>query len=303
MTTKVLILGCNGFIGRHLVKFLKSQDFHVYGIGRGHYELNLLSSENFLEAEINEETISKCCPAPDVIINCAGGSSVPDSFSEPYNDFQKTSASLFAGLEFIRKNKLDCLYILTSSGAVYGNQQGILSENSLTESQVSPYGLYKKICEQICSMYHLQFGLDISVLRLFSVYGSGLSKQLLWDACNKINRGDHSFFGSGDEMRDWVHIDDVCQLYLSVIERKKAGFFLVNGGTGVGTRVKGILRLVYQGIMNEEAPKFTQAQRKGDPDMFIADISVARSIGWDAHIFPEQGVPEYTKWFKETFEP
>ena len=53
------------------------------------------------------------------------------------------------------------------------------------------------------------------MLRLFSVYGEGLEKQLLWDACNKLSSGNRTFFGTGEETRDFMHVSDVAKYVIS----------------------------------------------------------------------------------------
>lgn len=294
---KILVLGACGFIGNHLSEFLSIKGYSIVGIG--HPKNNMDLPGYFFESEITEEAILKYCPDPDVIINCAGGASVPASFAEPFHDFQRTTHSLFAGLEFIRKFKPECLFIQTSSAAVYGSQQGKLSENAITEEQISPYGVYKKICEQICMMYYKQFGINISILRLFSVYGLGLKKQLLWDACNKINNGNNIFFGTGKEIRDWVHINDICKLFEIIIDLNQLGMFFINGGSGVGTCVSQIVEIIYKGLSAKSRPQFSQICRQGDPDVFIADNILASSIGWQVEITPEIGIQEYIEWFKK----
>jgi UDP-glucose 4-epimerase len=293
----ILVFGAAGFIGSHLTSSLAKNGHVVYGIGRGS-QFPGSPSECFLESDINEEAILKLCPNPDVIINCAGSALVSNSFVEPCQDFKKTTNSLFAGLEVVRKYNTKCLFVQTSSSAVYGNQLGALPESASTQNQISPYGVYKKVCEQICEMYSQHFGLNVSILRLFSVYGAGLKKQLLWDACNKINSGDNLFFGTGEEIRDWVHINDVCNLYEKLINHNQPGISVINGGSGLGTDVKDVLKLIYQGLEIHGKPQFTQNPRQGDPNIFIANNSLAESIGWQPEITLEQGVCEYTKWFK-----
>jgi len=74
--------------------------------------------------------------------------------------------------------------------------------------------------EDLCLSYAGRWGIRTSVVRLFSVYGPSLRKQLLWDACEKFRRGDNTFAGTGSELRDWLHVKDAAALIATAAERE-----------------------------------------------------------------------------------
>ena len=108
----------------------------------------------------------------------------------------------------------DSQLVIPSSAAVYGqkNEKSISVHDVL--NPVSPYGNHKRICETLSKFYSNYYKLRISIIRLFSLYGPGLKKQLLWDACNKIYSGDQIYSGTGLEKRDWIYIEDAINLIL-----------------------------------------------------------------------------------------
>ena len=105
---------------------------------------------------------------------------------------------------------------------------------------MSPYGQHKRMMEQLCQSYATSFGMKSIVVRLFSVYGPMLRKQLLWDLCNRIQDGSRRLVlgGTGGEIRDWTHVRDVTRLLATLptydVPRP---YHVVNGGSGVGTSV------------------------------------------------------------------
>ena len=80
---------------------------------------------------------------------------------------------------------------------------------------VSPYGQHRLMMEQVRRSYAVTFGLRSTVARLFSVYGSHLRKQLLWDMCSRLHRGERTLVmgGTGAEVRDWIDVRDVARLF------------------------------------------------------------------------------------------
>ena len=85
---------------------------------------------------------------------------------------------------------------------------------------------HKLMMEQVCRSYGAAFGLRTIVARLFSVYGLGLRKQLLWDLCKKLSEEGSSvqLGGTGEELRDWVDVGDVThalELYRAALRRKR----------------------------------------------------------------------------------
>jgi len=135
-------------------------------------------------------------------------------------------------------------------------------------------------------------------VRLFSVYGAGLRKQLLWDASQKIMRGENNFFGTGDEIRDWLHVEDAASLLITAAGHASAMCPIVNGGSGAGVTVREVLAELFTRFERADAPNFSGAARSGDPVGYVADIARAREWGWQPLVDWKQGVCEYVGWFK-----
>ena len=109
--------------------------------------------------------------------------------THPYQDYQRTVATTHSVLEYFLTVRPNAGLVLPSSAGVYGIVNSMPIKVTDPLNAASPYGLYKKIAEDLCRSYGKHFGVRSVVIDLFSIYGIGLRKQLLWDACTKITAG------------------------------------------------------------------------------------------------------------------
>ena len=298
----VLITGAKGFLGRSVSLFFHNQGYKVVGIGHGEWnekEYVQFGISSWVNCDLTLDNIKKYAGKPEIIIHCAGSGSVKDSLSNPLNDFNRSVESLISILEFIRISQNNVRLIYPSSAAVYGitNNKSIY-ENDFTNPS-SPYGTNKLIGEELCKSYANNFGCSIVIIRFFSLYGPFLKKQLLWDACNKIKNRDFLFYGTGFEIRDWLHVNDACNLIYKAAISKSVSFLIVNGSSNIGTNVVTILIKLFKFFEIEGNPIFTSKIRKGDPPHFVGDNALAlKTFDWQSSYLLDDGLIEYVNWFK-----
>ena len=301
----VLITGGNGFIGRNTATFF-SQYTLVYGIGHGSFESGNHFPSPFtqwIETDISCSSLHKnLSEVPTLIIHCAGGSSVAASLVEPKKDFQRNLETTLEVLEYLRLYAPKSRFIYLSSAAVYGNTKNLPIQENEPCMPISPYGLHKKFAEEICYFYHLHYNIPITIIRPFSVYGSGLKKQLLWDACNKFSLNQSQFFGDGTELRDWIHISDLVTLLWNLSQNKMEAFEVLNACSGKGETVADVLAAVKCYFPLSPPISFSYKAKGGDPIGLIGSNARARHIGWNPIISLDEGIKEYALWYKEEHE-
>ena len=303
----VWVTGANGFIGRHLAHELAGAGHAVHGVGHGALdatEARRLGLQSWINGEIDAANLDALAAAhglPTHVFHLAGGSSVGVSIERPFEDFSRTVASTARLLEWLRGSAPDCAVIAASSAAVYGaDHAGPIAETAVA-TPMSPYGQHKFMMEQLCRSYAQSFGMHCTIVRLFSVYGPNLRKQLLWDICSRLEVKEPvlTLGGTGQEIRDWTDVRDVARLLAGVAKQSsQQNFRVINGGSGRGTRVADIAVHLIKQWGGNTLVRHSGVSRPGDPVSLLADDAMLRGIGFDWRIPLDQGLADYVAWFK-----
>lgn len=302
----VWITGAKGFIGRHLSRHLSKHDYLVLGIGHGTWPSEIAIQDGisyWVNGEIEDSNLWQLLDRsgkPDIIFHLAGGSSVGFSIQSPKEDFYRTVVSTATLLEWIRLFTPETKSIIVSSAAVYGNA----AKHPIPEighyTPYSPYGFHKRTLELLCESYAQNFGLQMTIVRLFSIYGPGLYKQLIWDLCCRMTKSPSQLKmqGTGKELRDWLYIEDTVKILTTVARSQTQPFAIINGGTGQGICVADVVRQVCQAWHLSPQIFFSGEERLGDPQQLVADITELQRLGINIEYTLEKGVDAYVKWFK-----
>jgi UDP-glucose 4-epimerase len=304
----VWITGANGFIGRYLSRELADAGYSVHGIGHGaleDFERQRRGLTTWLNGEIDAANLNALAAGhglPSKVFHLAGGSSVGLSIARPFEDFSRTVVSTARLLEWLRGSAPRCHVIAASSAAVYGaSHNGPISVEAVPEP-MSPYGQHKLMMEQLCKSYSVTFGIRSTVVRLFSVYGPHLRKQLLWDICCRLQQGERTLVlgGTGDEMRDWTEVHDVARLLTTIGDLPQRDTFrIIDGGSGCGTRVADIASMLVRNWGYDVAVRYSGMVRAGDPFSLVAEETCLRDLPFDWSIPIDQGLADYQRWFKD----
>jgi UDP-glucose 4-epimerase len=305
--SKAWVTGAKGFIGRHLTRRLAANGVTVYGLGHGAWP-DEKARDNGVSYWVNGEVSATNLQhllqrggAPDTIFHLAGGSSVGFSLQFPQEDFNRTVTSAAELLEWVRNFAPDTKIVTASSAAIYGNALTETLDEADNKTPFSPYGFHKRLAELLCESYAANFGMKVSVVRLFSIFGPGLQKQLLWDLCNKLkdNPAQLTMQGTGHEVRDWLHVSEAARILEAAGNASPKGFSVINGGTGHGTSVRDIVELVRKAWGSSVDVTFSGVSRAGDPQRLVADTRRLWEIAGPLQPGDlQKEVSDYVKWFK-----
>ena len=304
---KIWITGARGFIGRHLAAWLSRQGHTIIGVGHGPWPQSEAAEwgvHHWLNGGIHSSNLQQLLRedgAPDYIFHLAGGSSVGAAIASPHEDFARTVATTAELLDWMRLEARNARLVAISSAAVYGaGHQGAIREDQ-ARLPFSPYGYHKLMMEQLCQSYAVSYGLSVMVVRLFSVYGSSLKKQLLWDMCAKLASGARrlELGGTGEELRDWTDIRDVVRV-LELAMRLPCdsdAMPIVNAGSGQATSVGRIAKLVLESWPAPAEVMFNGRSRPGDPFSLVAESRLLQTMGFEWSVPVNSGIRDYVKWY------
>jgi UDP-glucose 4-epimerase len=300
MASNVLVTGAFGFLGRHVSHACSRAGHTVRGIGHGSWtraEWSTWGLSEWHTSDLTLDAIVSYAGEPDLIVHCAGSGSVGFSMSYPAQDFDRSVVTTRDVLEYVRLHRPKARVVFPSSASVYGDAVVMPISEMAPLRPVSPYGMHKQMAEELCLSYARHFGVSVAIVRLFSVYGVGLRKQLLWDACTKLSRGAATFGGTGQETRDWLHVDDAARLLLAA-GLEGSHRLIINGATGVGVPTQWIVETIAESFGGRGDVHFSGCGRPGDPMHLVADMRAAQTLDWRPAQTLKAELTRYLEWFK-----
>lgn len=297
----IWITGAEGFIGRHLVRALGAVGtpivtFHRTSGSRRAADADDLSfplSATGFAAALDRHG------RPRRAYHLAGGPTVSASFGDPGADFQSNVATTELLLEALRGQKVPL--VLASSAAVYGegHSDPIRADTMTTPS--SPYGTHKFLAEQLVQAHARFFDQPATILRLFSIYGTGLRKQLLFDVCGRLAASSSStpltLSGTGAERRDWLDATDVAEAMISLEDPAPGESRIYNLASGRASPIREIAEYLVAAWGDRREIVFTNEVRNGDPFSLVADVS-SLPPGFEPQVDIAQGVSSFVSWFR-----
>lgn len=302
MNKNILITGAKGFLGSNVSKYFKNLGYTTYGIGHG--GLSIEESQNigldyWKKDDISISSILEFNQKFDLIVHCGGSGSVGFSIENPYDDLKKTVDGTLEVLEYMRLYNSEAHLIYPSSPAVQGEHPNTPIKEDYVGKPASPYGYHKKIAEDLCQSYSDKYNLKVSIVRLFSVYGEGLKKQLLWDSYHKIKDAKEEvvFWGTGEETRDFIHVADVMVIFEKLLQ-KSDKFTIINGGTGIKYTIKDVVEMVRNFVNKDINIKFNQEVNIGNPIYYWACLNKLETFDFKIKVKLEDGLKDFITWAK-----
>ncbi|MHC4084676.1 MAG: GDP-mannose 4,6-dehydratase [Planctomycetota bacterium] len=312
---KVLITGAAGFIGSHLCERL---------LGDGHVVLGVDNFDEFYDPQIKRSNIADCLENEnfelveadirdraamgdvigrgfDVIVHLAAKAGVRPSIDQPllYADVNINGTGIL--LEAAKEQGVD-KFIFASSSSVYGNNEKVpFSEDDNVDFPISPYAATKKAGELICHTYHHLYGISLTCLRFFTVYGPRQRPDLaIHKFAGLIEQGKPiSVYGDGTMSRDFTYIDDIIDGTVAAME-KCAGFNIYNLGESRPITVNDLIAEIEKAL-GKKAVKENVPPQPGDVERTYADVTKAvKELGYNPTTTIEEGLAEFVTWLRES---
>jgi UDP-glucose 4-epimerase len=298
-----IVTGVNGFLGGYIARWFSTNSWRVVGLDRSAPRPELLPHlTRFHQCGLPDPRFRALLRefAPAVCVHGAGRASVAGSWSELAEDFEAGPPLVFEMLDGIRQSSPQTAFLLLSSAAVYGNPERLPIGEDCPLAPISPYGYHKLQCEQLCAEFASCFGLKTGGLRIFSAYGPGLRRQVLWDICQKLALpGSAVFQGTGLETRDFVHAEDVAQAVWRIGTRAPLAGEMYNVATGRETSIAELVHFIGAQFASGCCIQFDGHLPEGVPRNWRADINKLGQLGYWPKISIEEGLCQVVAWYRE----
>lgn len=319
----ILVTGGAGYIGSHMARMLVARDHTVTILDTMEYGSSqaVPKEAKMVKGNVGDEALLTRIFSEGAIsgvIHFAGYISVAESVRDPIKYMRNNLMAPITLLEAMKKANVRAL-IFSSTAAVYGNPTIIPIPEEHPKQPVSPYGLSKWCFEEILNVYDRSFGIKSASLRYFNASGASLDGRygeqhdpethLIPLACaaalGKIPEmllyGTDYKTEDGTAVRDYIHVEDLCDAHLLVLEalmdNHASGVY--NVGTGTGHSVKAVLEEVKR-VSGIDFPVREVARRSGDAAVLVADSAkLMGEFGWKPkHSDLSSIVASAWKWHK-----
>jgi len=312
---KVLVTGAAGFIGSHLCERLLRDGRQVLGVDNfdDFYDPQIkrrniadcLKNDNFelVEADIRDRAAMNDVIASgvDIIVHFAARAGVRPSIDQPllYADVNVNGTMVL--LEAAKEQRTG-KFIFGSSSSVYGNNKKVpFSEDDNVDFPISPYAATKKAGELICHTYHHLYGMSVTCLRYFTVYGPRQRPDLaIHKFARLIGQGKPiSIYGDGTMSRDFTYIDDIIEGTVAAME-KCGGFHIYNLGESRPITVNDLVAEIEKALGKKAIKEYVPPQ-PGDVERTYADvIKAVNELGYNPSTNIADGLARFVAWLKET---
>jgi UDP-glucose 4-epimerase len=311
LTGAAWITGGRGFIGRHLARELSGRGRTVHALGHGAWledERQACGVTGWLNASVTAASLDALGARfglPGVVFHLAGGASVGASLAAPREDFSRTVEATAELVEWIRTRAPETPVVAVSSAAVYGDAWTTPIPVTATPRPHSPYGAHKAAMESLLVGHARSFGLRVAIVRLFSVYGPGLEKQLVWDLCCRLAAGGSTLRlgGTGAEQRDFLYVADAVSMLAAAESAATCEPAVFNGGTGHACTVRNLAETLARGWPARVALQFDGIRRAGDPGYLVADMGGSDLLSTGPAVLLEAGLQRTITSFRARTGP
>ncbi|KAF6246725.1 dTDP-glucose 4,6-dehydratase [Nitrosopumilus sp. b3] len=310
---KLLVTGGLGFIGSNFIlrALETSEDYEIINIddemyGSNHKNLSALDNSKkykFVKGNINnleliDNMVSKC----DAVINFAAESHVDRSISNAKPFIDSNIVGVFSILEAIKKNKKRLIHISTDE--VFGSLEKGTADEKFNFNPSSPYAASKASAELLVKSYVKTYDCDCVITRCTNNYGPRQFPEKLIPKVIILAKQNKQIpiYGSGKNIRDWIYVDDHCDVILKVLkEGKKGESYNISANNEIDNLaiIKKILALIGK---STDMMTFVDDRPGHDFRYSLDSTKIRKEFGWKEKVNFEEGMNKTMNWYLENKE-
>ena len=312
----ILVTGGAGFIGCHLIDRLLAEGHSVVCFDNfdnfynpimkwgnvTHHAKN--KSFKLVSGLVNDMRSFKKAFSNglNAVVHLAAQAGVRPSMQNPVLHSEVNVSGTINMLELCRTYGIKKV-VFASSSSVYGNHDTVpFQEDANVDKPLCPYAASKKAGELICYTYHHLYGMDISCIRPFTVYGSRQRLEMAIPLFTRLifEGKPLTIYGEGNTKRDYTHVSDVVDGIMRILY-VNAGYQIYNLGTGEVTMLNHLIQMISEHLGKRTMPDLHYEPRGiGEAIITHANIEKAkRMLGYSPKMKIYDGLKEYVDWFLE----
>jgi UDP-glucose 4-epimerase len=295
---KILVTGGAGFIASHVVDLYLAHGHEVVildDLSTGRVS-NLNRAAKFVQMDIRDSQVAEVFEQekPDVVNHHAAQMDVRRSVVDPLFDASVNILGSLNLLENARKHAVKHFVYICSGGAAYGEPKYLPCDEEHPIDPICQYGASKHTVEHYLYMYHINYGLEYTVLRYPNVYGPRQDPQgeagVVAIFAGKMLRGEQvTIFGDGEQVRDFVYVEDCARANLLAITRPHVSN-IYNLGSGKGLSVNQIFQTLKEIIRYPYGPVHLPAKLGETRKIYLDAARAERELGWKMEVSLQEGM-------------
>jgi len=309
-----LVTGAAGFIGARVAEMLLAQGHAVTGVDnlndaydvrmKEHrlHKLQSLPGFTFIRADISDRTFVTRHPSLvtrhfAAVINLAARAGVRASVENPWVFVETNVLGTLNLLELCRQRGIE-KFILASTSSIYGADAPLPTpESADSDHPLQPYAASKKAAEVLGHSYHSLYGIDVTVVRYFTVYGpAGRPDMSMFRFAKWITEGQPlHLYGDGEQSRGFTYVDDIVRGTIAALQ--PLGYEIINLGGHEVITMNGLIEMLEE-VIGKEARIERHPPNPADMLTSWADVSKARRLlGWQPQVGLREGVQRLVDWY------
>ncbi len=312
-----IVTGVAGFIGSHLAETLLNRGDRVIGIDQFNDYYNTQLKRNnvtilqqnpaftLIESDIRTLDWQKLLQNVDILYHQAAQAGVRASWGQGFRHYTERNINATQIiLEAAKETQSLTRFVYASTSSVYGNAETMPTPETICPQPVSPYGITKLAAERMCWLYQQNFGVPVTALRYFTVYGPRQRPDMAFHKFFKAAIQDEaiSIYGDGKQTRDFTFVSDAVAANLAAGEVPEAIGEVFNIGGGSRVVLLDVLATMEKVIGQPIRKNFVQ-RAMGDARHTSADVAKAqRILGYQPQVSLAEGLTKEWEWIKSLYK-
>jgi len=309
-----LVTGAAGFIASRVCEMLIGQGHAVTGVDNLNdaYDIRMkeyrlrklqgLPGFSFQKLDISQrsdvETLQRSNVQFEALINLAARAGVRASVQDPWVFYETNVNGTLNLLELCRRNAIR-KFVLASTSSIYGARAPLPTpETADSDHPLQPYAASKKAAEALSHSYHSLYGIDVSVVRYFTVYGpAGRPDMSMFRFTRWISEGELlQLYGDGEQSRGFTYLDDIASGTIAAIQ--PFGYEIINLGGHEVITMNALIALLEERI-GRKAILERHPPNLADMPTNHADVTkAAKLLGWKPKVGLEEGLTRLVDWYR-----